>query len=304
MTAMNAKKNILKDMRVREISLVDDGDNPGADVLILKRREILHPTPVLKARFDIASALAGAVFELAAGAAGEPGTQRASTILKGMNMDIEGLAEKLAEIETNLDTVTKANAELTAENARLAGELETVTKARDAALEAAGKVGESEDEVLKSLPEAVRKRIEDAERIAREAQDEVTKARETREQGEYVAKARELKVVDADGVGGLLYRIAKGKTVAEDAAKLEAIIKQAGTINGEGEKLFEAIGKAAGGDAGDDAEAAERELNEATQAIQKAKPGLTHAQAYTEALDANPALYDRITKRRPAAATA
>lgn len=295
---MQAAKNILKNMKVREISIVDDGDNPHADVLIFKRRDAEgEPTAVLKAKFETVSVLAGTVMELAAGIAGEEGVEKARTILGGMNMDLEQLNERLGEIETNLETVTKARddlqSQLDAANARLS----EVEKERDDAV-AKAKPSADEDEILKSLPEPVRKRLEDAERVAREATEAVEKAASEREQGEYVSKARALKVVDADGVGGLMYRIAKGKTSAEDAAKFEAILKQAGTINDKGEKLFEAIGKSQGGDA-EDGEA-QSELDEAITNIQKAKPSLTREQAYAEALDANPGLYDRINKRRAA----
>jgi regulator of replication initiation timing len=288
-----AELNILRRFKVREISLVDEGDNPHADLLILKRRDMLVPTPVLKARFASASAMAGALFELAAGAEGQDGCDRAQEILKGMDMDINTLNEKLAEIEVNLETVTKANTELKAENESLkAANAELVEKAK------AAPAAETDEDILKGLPEPVRKRLEAAEAAAAAATELVEKANAERETGEYVAKARALNVTDADGVGGLLYRIAKGKTTAEDADKFEGILKQAGTINAEGEKLFTAIGKSAAQDASD-ADEAQRELDGKIEAIQKAKPTLSYAQAYTEALDANPSLYERVAKRKP-----
>lgn len=297
------RKAVLKNMRVNEISLVDEGDNPHAEVLILKRRDIVGvDTNILKQRFEEASAAAGELMELAAGAEGDEGVQRAATILEGMNMDIDGLNEKLGEIEANLEAVTKRAEDAETKVSELTAQVETVTKERDDALAAVEKAkepveGEGEDDVLKSLPEPVRKRLEAAEADAKEAREQVEKARDERELSERVAKARELGLVNADEMGGLLHRIAKGKATAEDADKIVDMLTIAKNVDKAGEKLFEAIGKATGGDAAsNDAQA---KLDEAIANIQKAKPSLTREQAYAEALDANPGLYDEVRKIRP-----
>lgn len=298
---MNRAKNILKNMRVNEISLVPEGDNPGADVLILKQRDAVGiNTGVIKQRFTELANAAGHLFELAAGAEGAEGVETASTILKGLDMDIEQLNDRLEEIETSLEAVTKRAEDAEARATQLEADLAAVTKERDEAIAkgAAEGEGESEDDILKSLPEPIRKRLEDAERVARESAEAVEKAREDADRAERITKARELGVADAEGIGGLLYRIAKGRTTAEDEGKLVELLQIAKGVADEGKVLFEAIGKASGADAGVGAEA-QAKLDAAIADIRKAKPEMTEAQAYSAALEANPGLYDEIRKHRP-----
>jgi hypothetical protein len=297
---MTMKPGRICKLRIDEVSLVDEGDNPGAEVSILKRRDRGVDAAVLKQRLaDIAEAIAAAN-EFAAEAA-DMGAEPAQ-ILKGLeNMDLEALNARLGEIEGDLATITKERDDALAAVTAHAATIATLTTERDEAIAKAKPAeGDDDTDVLKDLPEAIRKRIENAEATAKEAVDEVAKARDERAELAAITKARTIGLVEGqvEPVGQLLHRIAKHSQ--EDADKVFEILKTAGTVNADGAKLFEAIGKAAGGDA--NATAAETKLEEGISAIQKVKPGTTREQAYAEVLDANPGLYDELKKAKTAVA--
>jgi hypothetical protein len=307
--AGNARKAVLKNMRVSEISLVPEGDNPGADVLILKTRDrVGTDIGVVKQRLTEATELAAHLGDLSAGAEGAEGVEKAAAVLKGLDMDINELNERLGQIETSLDTVTKEKDELAGKVTALTADLDKVTKERDAAIterdaaveKAKGaKTEESDEDVLKTLSEPVRKIVEDARAEAKEAKEAVEKARDERDLEVHVEKVKALGLPDADKVGATLHRIAKGKSTPEDATVIDELLTKAKAQADGGKALFERIGKAQGGDG--QATEAEAKLETAIEAIQKAKPALTREQAYTEALDANPSLYDEIQKAKASA---
>jgi flagellar hook-basal body complex protein FliE len=289
MSGPGKPKRILKNFRMTELSLVDEGDNPGAEVVVVKRREASPDTvadAVAKFRADF-----------------EAGLEDLNT--EGGNMDLEALNARLGEIEENLAEVTKraetAEAkvtELEAERDTLKGQLDTVTKERDAA-------SQTEEDILKGVPEVVRKRIESAESAAALATAAVEKMANEREEGEAVAKARELGVGKAEDLGPLLVRVRKGKTTEADEATLVEVLKGAGALAAGGAKhLFRSAGSNGGTDAvdGDDPEAVLKQKAEDIRKDRQAKgESITFEQAYGIALDQNPDLYDAyVAKRRPA----
>lgn len=292
----------IKKLRLGEVSFVDEGDNPGAEVLITKRRQTLD-TEIMKSRLAEMAEAAGDLAELAAGEGGQEGVEKAATILGGMEMDIDQLNERLEQFEADLATVTKAKddaetalATANAEIEKLRGQVTELEKAKEPA---------DDDDILKGLPQPVRERIEKAEKAAADALESVEKAKDAGELSECITKMRDLGVADAEGMGGVLHRIQKGKSTPEDGAKLMEILTIAKNVGDKGAQLFTAIGKAKAADApSSDAEAADAKLNEAVEAIQKAKPSLTKEQAYAEALEANPGLYEQISKRVPQPADA
>lgn len=285
---IKATQRITK-LRLSEVSLVGEGDNPDADVLILKHRQIVGVD------LDVAKASLAEVRAAAIALATE--------ISKGGSpMDMEQLTEKLDKIEKSLETVQ-------AENATLKGQLDTVTKERDAALaevevEKAKKVPpkkqadggaddpDADDEVMKGLPKAVLERIEKSEKDAKELRDQIEKERDERDELAQIEKVRATGLADADKFGKLLHRVAKGKSTPEDADGISELLTKAKALQDGGALLFTRIGKASANDGS--ANDAAGQLEEATTAIQKAKPALTREQAYAEACDANPKLYDEL----------
>lgn len=292
------KRQRITKLRIGEISLVGEGDNPSADVLILKRRERVGVDfAIIKDRLaEVREGALAIVKSLSEG---------------GTPMDIEQLTEKLDQIEKSLTTVQ-------GENATLKTTVEALTKERDEALAAVEKAKkekkvpasaqadggaddpDADDEVMKNLPAELRASIEKDRAEVKELRESIAKERDEREELAEVEKVKATGLTTPDTYGKLIHRVRKGKSTSEDADKLiELIVKSAALAKG-GEKLFTTIGKATGADAaGADAQA---QLDEAIVGIQKAKPSLTREQAYQEAIEANPALYDEIRKAKPVAA--
>jgi phage-related tail protein len=285
-------------LKLTEVSMVDEGDNPGATVEILKRREA-STEGLAKSLAEVMDA-AGELAELAAGSGGSEGVEKAAQVLGEMDMDINELNERLGQIETDLTAVTKRAEDAEGKVTELTGQLETVTKERDEAVDKAkAKEPEAKDEdVLKDLPEPIRKRLEVAEQTAKDASEAVEKARDESELKEQIAKVRELGVKDADGMGAVLHRIAKGKSKPEDATKVVELLTIAKTVGDKGNALFEAIGKANGKEDGNEGDEAQTKLDAAIENIIKAKPSLSREAAYAEAIDANPDLYEALAKRK------
>lgn len=268
----------LTEMTIEEISLVDDGANEDARVVIVKAKSG-HNGQAAQGGFDPSNPDAAAM---------------AAASIKEFEMDIETLSKALDDAEAKLAALEKraSDAEASLKDA------EEVIKSKDDQIAEINKAANppSDEEVLKGLPESIRKRIEDAEAIAKAAQEDVAKAKAAQEQAEYIAKAKSLGAPDADKVGGLLLRVAKGTTTMDDAATLETMLKAA-NAQGQTAALFKALGS----DTATDAEP-EDMLKAKADEIEKAADGkLTKEQAYAKAVDQNPTLYSAyMTKRRSA----
>jgi hypothetical protein len=298
MTVAKATRRITK-LRVREMSLVGEGDNPHADVLILKHRQIIGvDLDVVKQQL---SEVRDGALEIAK-ALSEGGTP----------MNIEELTAKLDTIEKSLNAAQESNTTLTGQVADLTGKLETVTKERDDAVaKAAAKVPPKKqadggcddpdaDDVMKELPEAIRTMIEKERSETKELREQIAKEREEREEGVEIEKVRATGLADPEKFGKLLYRVAKGKSTPEDATTLSEFLAKARALQNGGEKLFKALGVAKGREEGSSVEDAEAAINEKVEAVMKAKPLLSREAAYAEVIDANPSLYDEVQKAKRA----
>lgn len=296
MTWRNPIKAILKNMRVTEVSLVDEGDNPGADVVVIKRR--IADTA---AAFDDFAVSVAKLNDLASGEEGEEGAALAAQVLKGMNMNIEELNDKLGQIETALETVEKEKDDAVAKvadlEAALAAKDDEIAKLKDATSAADD---DGDDDVLKALPkelrESIEKRLSDAEAKAERAEAAIEKANDQRALDAAIEKAKGFGFAEPDKLGAAMHRVEKGKPEDGDMAVIEEALTKAAAVAKADSKLFTSIGKANGLDA-DDPEA---KLRTAALDIQKAKPTLSYEAAYAEAMEANPALYDEISKSRRA----
>lgn len=326
----------LTDMEIHEISLVDEPANEDARVVIVKAKGGFKPcddcedaegcmkkgscamakgygqpeakksVPMAK----IAGAVLAAIEELAPqivekamaeGFSADPDAAAAATaILQETVMDMEAVTKALEEAEAKLETLEKRATE--AEAALQAKD--DVIKAKDAELaelvaksgaKAAADEGNADEEVMKSLPESIRKRLEEADAL----RIEIQKAKDKAELDAQIAKAKELGVADADAVGALLLRVMKGQTTAEDAKVMEDLLKAAKAVDDKS-PLFKSIGTSAVADGEPEALLKAK----ADEIVAKSGGKLTFAQAYDQALQENPGLYnDYVAKRRnPAAA--
>ena len=237
---------------------------------------------------------------MAEGFSADPDAAAAATaILQETVMDMEAVTKALEEAEAKLETLEKRATE--AEAASLAKD--DVIKAKDAELaelvaksgaKAAADEGNADEEVMKSLPESIRKRLEDADAL----RVEVQKAKDKAELDEQVAKAKALGAADADAVGALLLRVMKGQTTADDAKVMEDLLKTAKAVDDKS-PLFKSIGTSAAAEGEPEAMLKAK----ADEIVAKSGGSLTFAQAYDKALAENPNLYnDYVAKRRPAPA--
>ncbi len=301
----------LSEMTIEEISLVDDPANEQARVLIVKAKggkaaksedEDEEEEQPSAEEVGVAMRLKKALEEIApdvvhAVVGGEPinpeAAGEAAASLKEYVMDIEALSKALEDAEARLETLEKRATEAEAALA----DANEIIKTRDAELEAVSKSSEeaeaapSEEEVIKSLPESIRKRLEEADK----ATEELAKAKAKAEEDEAVAKAASLGVGKADELGPVLLRVRKGMTTEADAGVIENLLKSLAEVSVKS-LLFKSMGSDAAVD-GDP----EAMLKAKADEIKKAKPELTDAQAYAKATEENPHLYNAYVAKRRAA---
>jgi hypothetical protein len=280
-------------MEITEISLVDEPANSDATVVIVKAKRAPPPEAAGMTMAGVAKAVRAALAEMApqvaarALAGGDPAATpdaegAAQAILTETIMDLEQLTKALEDAEGKIEALEKRAADAEAAVAERDAEIE---KAKAAAPPA-------EEDVLKSLPEPIRKRLEEAE-------EGVRKLREERELEGAIAKAKSLGFGKPAEIGPLLLRVQKGATTPEDAARIEAVLKQAAVADRES-PLFKSVGSGLADDADPDAV-----IKGKADEIRKSNPALTEAQAFDLALQANPRLYDAaIAKQRSRAAAA
>lgn len=275
----------LTDMIIDEISIVDDPANEQARVVITK----MKAAPEGQTGSE--------------GLSGDDDTASADQY-KEFQMDMENLAKALEDAEAKLETLEKHTSDA---EAALADATEVI-KAKEAEIEELQKGykakanksddGDLDDEdeekkVMKSLPESIRKRLEDFEKRAAEAETTLAKMREEKDTAEAIAKAKTLNFGKAEEVGPLLMRVTKGLTTQADAELLERLFKAAGE-QGKVTALFRSVGSDTAVD-GDPEVLLKAKAGE----IQKANNGMTFEQAYTKAMEDNPSLYNAyVAKRR------
>lgn len=292
--------NQLSNIEIDEISLVDEPANESARVVIVKAKGGFKPCAECES--PAVCKKAGMCAEKAedenedenedeygmkksrtepAGFAGDQSADARSND-GDHQMDIETLSKALETAEARLDDLQ--NRTETAETKLV--EAEELLKAKNAEIATLRKsAGVEEEEVLKSLPESIRKRLE-----ANEA--EIRKMREERETQEAVAKARGLGLNDPEKIGPVLARVTKSAK-AEDAAALETLLKSLVAV-GNANVLFRSVGSDNAVD-GDPIEILKAKAEE----IRKARPNLSAESAYAVAVDQNPNLYNAyIAKRR------
>jgi colicin import membrane protein len=288
----------LTEMEITEISLVDEPANPEAKVLIVKSKGgagSVSLSEVAKAVMAAIEDFAPQIVEKAVseGFSDDPqAAAAAAAIIEETVMDMEAVTKALEKAEADLAALTKraeaAESKIKEQDDIIKAKDDEIAKAKGAADPKA-----DEEEILKALPESIRKRLEDADK----ERAEFAKKAEEAELKEAVAKAKSFGVGDAEKVGGLLIRIGKGKTTADDLAEIEAILRAAAAVSSHS-ALFKSIGAAEAVD-GDPEEMLKAKATE----IQKANDGMTFAAAYDKALGENPQLYNAyIAKRRAPAA--
>lgn len=270
----------LTNLSIDEVSIVDDPANQHAHAVIVKAN--------FKPCADCTDPKACSAMQKCSMDAKKSAASAASTTEVGMTLEEAQAA--LTKAQGEIASVTKERDE-------------ALTKAKDLESQVSAKDGEiaklknppSDEDVLKALPEPVRKMVEESTARAKAAEEAVAKMAAEREESESIAKAKELGVGDPTVLGPVLMRIGKGKSTADDQKLIEQLLK-ASRNQSQVAALFKTVGS------GDKTEADPHEqiLAKANE-LKKADPALTDAQAYTKAVEQNPDLYQSyVNKRRSA----
>lgn len=249
MAAKRRRINKLSGMTISEVSLVDLPANQHSSVVLFKRAD---PAP------------AGSGI----------------TTLNDEDDDMKTLEELAKALEDADATITDLTKRAEAAEAKLAEVQKGAAKQDEAGTGA-------EDDVLKSLPEPLRKRLEQAEARAQAAEDAVRKQADEAATREYVAKAGAYQnlAVDPEKFGPVLKRIA-GHSV-EDAQAVMDVLKAANeAVGASGVLKAKGAGKA-GDTTGSNAEA---KLNKMAEDRAKAD-GVSFAKAYSAVVAENADLY-------------
>jgi hypothetical protein len=294
--------NHLTDMSIDEISLVDDPANEQARVVLVKARGFkpcdgcespdecksagkcsagvekkagFKPCDECKSPDECAKAGKCAPSPMKKSADTLDPAAFAAQLMKEHNMDIETLQKSLEAAEQRFGDMENA---LTQANDTIAAQTAEIAKLR-------GTAGGEED-VLKSLPESIRKRIESNEA-------EIAKMRDEQETRESIEKARSIGLAQPEEVGPLLLRVRKNKATDADVQSIETLLKSAAAMD-KTTLLFKSLGTNEATDGEPEAI-----LKAKAVEIQKANSGITYEQAYEQAMSQNPDLYRTyINKRR------
>lgn len=255
----------LRRLLLREISLVKRGANPGARVILHKSEEHM-PNPLER--------MTGAL--RAAFGAATTGKTPDGQILKTAD-------ERMSYVDSALEEMSDA----------LAEEQPEPTPVNNTIIKQEIPVPQTEEEILKALPESAREMITKAQTEATAAtarataaEAEVAKAQE--------ASAKEVRIAKADTMlGG---KLAGDKEKLADVLKalspeqttvLEEVFKGALAQLATGTPVTEEIGKS-GKAPVDEAS----QLVAQTAELRKSRPELSEPQAVTEVLKAHPELYE------------
>lgn len=307
-------KKRLHEVKVHEISFVPNGDNPEAHIIIAKKAKMKtedgeqYPATAFayapdaekpstwKLRLwdspgekETASQVGRAVAALGPGFRGQKVDIPSEELDAVKRKVLEAWRKTHAEDETPPDILTKQEEQsMTMEE--LTAELEASQakiKELEAALAEATKAEKkepTEEEVMKSLPEAVQKMLKDQATELKKAQDLIESERLAKEKLEdeavtkaWIEKAETTKIGKAEDLGAMFKKVSKHD--AELADNLFAEFEKAGKQIEEGE-LFKEKGKdGEGGVAADVIKAKAEELAKAE--------GITYEAAYAKVYKAD-----------------
>lgn len=156
-----------------------------------------------------------------------------------------------------------------------------------------------EEAIKKASPEVqeefkkMTERLEKSDKKAEAETEKVEKLSEKIAKAEFVVKAKTMPGIGEtpEKLADLLLSISKASP--EEYPELEKLLETTSKKVVEG-TLLKAVGTDEEGDTGD----AESKIKKATEAMKKAKPDLTDAQAEAEALEADPKLYEEYENAR------
>jgi hypothetical protein len=249
-------------LRLKRISIVDDGDNPDANILLIKRRDKNIKDKDL------------------------PNMSK--------DTDLQLTDEQRAEIVAEAVAKAKADAKADAEDALKKAKKEAEDKAAAELKEARDALAKLEGKNVDA--DEMAKRVAKAEKDAQETRETLAKLMDVQAEADAVAKVKQWDNIPnvTDDTAALV--MAVRKSAPGKAQELEALLDGANQLIGESELLKV---KGSDGDASGDAMA---KIQAKANELRKADPTLNDADAMVKAMDDNPDLmkqYEREYASRP-----
>lgn len=257
----------LSEMAFDEISLVASGDDPEARVVIAKSA----PTKKSRVRRNRRSTLS------------EDDLSQEDQMPDIQKDDLpEDVVTYIEELEKSVDEMVDAIAELDFDEDEIDEDDydfdEIVSETED---EEEMELAKSDSVTISKAEHAtLMQRVEYAEEIAKSERD-------ARLRNEAIAKAEKMSIGTTDEVADLL--LALNDADPDLATKVEDLLVS-GSAQIDKSALFSEVGKSLAEFTTTSA------IDSAVQEIAKANPGMTQEQAFAQAIEANPALYDEYLK--------
>lgn len=287
---------LLKNLKINTIGSVDYPANPQAKVTLMKRGDtpegagtgitITAPTITVSDTTSPLDMILSKVAKLLGIGKEEHKMTIDDNVKKSLPEAVQKYLKDLEDKASKVDDLEKKASKVDELEKRvqdLQTELDTLQKNAGAGSD--GKGDSDKQAVFKSLPEEVKKYIQDVEKRAKDAEEIAKKEREERITKEFIAKAAQFKAiaVKPEEFGPVLKSISEYN--ADVYSKLEAVLKAANEVV-EKSKLFESIGKSTS-ESGSVWAQIESKANEIVQK----NASMTKEQAVAKILRENPNLY-------------
>jgi len=290
-------KKRLSDHMITRWDVVDSGDNPKSHVLLYKNEGGISGNKNVdsngnkKKGEDRTMTLKEILAKMASEQSLTKEEQEfVKTESEAKDNEINTLKTESEAKDTKVDDIQKKFDNVEIELA----EVKKETKPKDGDEEKKG-----EEAIKKASPEVqeefkkMKERLEKSDKTAEAEAEKVGKLAEKIAKAEFVVKAKTMPGIGEtpEKLADLLLSISKASP--EEYPELEKVFETASKKIVEG-TLLKAVGTDEEGDTGD----AESKIKKAAEAMKKANPDLTDAQAEAEALEADPGLYEEYENAR------
>lgn len=289
----------LRELKLKRVSLVGEPANEHARVVLFKSAE---KSPVKKDLYNVIPKDAGdddVMCSKCDKAMKANLIERAGAVCPNCGAPVPAGAMKMKEV---LDKITdpevrKAVDALVASIAAdrdAAVTLATEAENKRVAAEKKATPAPTEEDLLKNIPESIRKRLEASEASAAESKSAILKMQDERTEREYVTKAKGLGNLSQDPTkfGPVLKRVAQGTATEADVAELDRVLRAA---NETCKSLFRqrAATSGDGGAAGSAWEQIRAKARELRETVLKSGDKLSEPDAIDRVIKEQPELYER-----------
>lgn len=311
---MSEAVHVLRDLKLKRVSIVDQPANEHARVVLWKSAE----APVKKDAYNhivrseddvmcskCSKASKASLIERGGGVCPNCGAKMPAGAMK-MKEVLDKISDP--EVRKAVDAVVAAimaDLQKAKDDTKAAEDLAAEEQAKRIAAEKAAKKDPEEDDVLKGLSPGARARLEKAEKDSKEAREAVLKMTEDRREREFIQKARAFGNLSLkpETFGLVMKRVSDGTATAEDVKEIERVLAAA---NHASKALFLQKGSNERSDGTTSAMAQiEAKAAELRDSVVKSGEKMTRQEAVDRVIKENPGLYEQhiaeIPRRKAAA---